>query len=162
MACGFQKLLNLLSADFGEDCRLLFLVDFKIFRLKGWNEGVDEVVEVRTVFQRAGNDERGARFVDEDRVHFIDDGVIVRALHHLGALIFHVVAQIVEAQLVVGAIGDVAGIGRAALIVVEAVLDNADGQAEEVIKLAHGFGVAGGEVVIDRHHVYPLPSSALR
>jgi len=156
VARSFQKLFNLLCTNFGEDGGLLLLVDFKIFRLKGWNEGVDEIVEIRTVFQRAGNDERRARLVDEDRVHFVDDGVIVRALHHLGALILHVVTQIVEAQLIVGAIGDVAGIGRAALIVVETVLDDADGQAEEVIEPAHGFSVAAGEVVVDRHHMHAL------
>jgi hypothetical protein len=40
------------------------------------------------------------------------------ALHHLGAVVFHVVAQIVEAEFVVGGVGDVAGIGLAALVVV--------------------------------------------
>ncbi|AIJ63764.1 Uncharacterised protein [Brucella suis] len=80
----------------------------------------------------------------------------MRALHHLRALILHVIAQIIEAKLVIGAVGDVAGIGRAALIIVETVLDDADSQAEEIIETAHGFGIAGGEVVVDGHDMHAL------
>jgi hypothetical protein len=64
-------------------------------------------------------------------------------------IVFHVVAQVVEAQFVVRRVGDVAGIGRAALVVVEAVNDDARGQAEETVNTAHPLGVAAGEVVVD-------------
>ena len=66
----------------------------------------------------------------------------------------HVVAQVVEAELVVGAVGDVGGVGLAALFVVQIVHDDADGQAEEAIELAHPLGVAFGQVVVDRDHVH--------
>ena len=89
-------------------------------------------------------------------VDFVDDRVVVAALDHLRALVLHVVAQIVEAELVVGAVGDVAGIGRAALVVGEAVDDDAGGQAEELVDLAHPFGVALGEVVVDGDDVHAL------
>ena len=46
-------------------------------------------------------------------------------------LVLHVVAQIVEAVFVVGAVGDVAGVRGLALVVVEAVDDHADAHAEE-------------------------------
>ena len=68
---------------------------------------VDRVVHFRAVLERAGNDQRRARLVDQDRIDFVDDRVVVAALHHLGALVFHVVAQIVEAEFVVGGVGDV-------------------------------------------------------
>ena len=71
------------------------------------------------------------------------------ALDHVLQRVLHVVAQIVEAEFVVGAVGDVAGIGRLALGVVEAVDDDAGGHAEEAVDLAHPFGVALGEVVVD-------------
>ena len=80
-------------------------------------------VEVGAVLDRAGDDERGARLVDQDRVDLVDDGVGVAALHHLGRAHLHVVAQVVEAELVVGAVGDVAGVLRAPLVVVELVHD---------------------------------------
>ena len=71
------------------------------------------------------------------------------ALDHVLEAVLHVVAQIVEAVFVVGAVGDVAGIGLLALGVVEPVHDHADGHAEEAIDLAHPAGVAAGEVVVD-------------
>ena len=65
----------------------------------------------------------------------------------------HVVAQVVEAELVVGAVGDVGGVGFAALFVVEVVHDDADAESEEVVELAHPLGVALGEVVVDGNDV---------
>ena len=61
-------------------------------------------------FGRAADDERSARLVDEDRVDFVDDGVVEFALHAVGEVRRHVVAQVVEACLVVRHIGDVARI----------------------------------------------------
>ena len=98
----------------------------------------------------AGDDEGGAGLVDEDGVDFVDDAVEVAALDLLGELELHVVAEVVEAELVVGAVGDVGAVGGAALAVVgEVVDDDADGEAEEAVDLAHPFGVALGEVVVD-------------
>ena len=92
------------------------------------------------------------------RIEFdlVDDRVVVPALHHRRQLVLHVVAEIVEAVLVVGAVGDVAGIGGAALVVVEAVDDDADRQAEELVDLPHPLGVAAGEVVVDGDDVDAL------
>ena len=72
-------------------------------------------------------------FVDEDRIHLVHDGVIMRTLNHLRALILHIIPQIIEAEFVIGRIGDVAGIGRLTLIIIQTMLDNANGQTEEVI-----------------------------
>ena len=78
------------------------------------------------------------------------------ALHHLVARVLHVVAQVVEAELVVGAVGDVGGVGGLALGVGQAVDDDADGEAEEIVDLAHPVGVAAGEVVVDGDDVDAL------
>ena len=67
----------------------------------------------------------------------------------------HVVPQVVEAELVVGAVGDVGGVGLAALVVIQAVDDHADGQSpRKRVELPHPFGVAFGQVVVDRDHVH--------
>ena len=73
------------------------------------------VLVVRLVPHRARDDERRPRLVDEDRVHLVDDGVGVLALDPLLQREHHVVAQVVEAELVVGAVGDVGQVGGAAL-----------------------------------------------
>ena len=110
-----QPLLHLLHADFGQIDGALLLVDLVIGLVEPRNEGVDGVVEIRAVVERAGDDQRRARLVDQDRVDLVDDRVDMAALHHVLQPVLHVVAQIVEAELVVGAVGDVAGIGGLAL-----------------------------------------------
>ena len=89
-------------------------------------------------------------------VHLVDDGVVVPALHHFGRRVFHVVAQIVEAELVVGAVGDVAAILLAPKLVGEIVHDDADGQSEEFIDGAHPRRIAFGEIVVDGDDVDAL------
>ena len=89
-------------------------------------------------------------------IDLVDDRVLERPMDHVLEPEFHVVAQIVEAELVVGAVGDVAEIGLLALHVVEVVDDAADREAEKPVDLAHPFGVAAGEIVVDRDDVHPV------
>jgi len=107
-------------------------------------------------FRRTGDDERGSRFVDEDGVHFVDDGEVVTALHQLFGIELHVVAQVVEAEFIVGTVGYVGTIGGLALFVVETMHDDTNGKAEEVVQLPHPCGVALGEVVVDGDDVHAL------
>ena len=68
----------------------------------------------------AGDDERHARLVDQDEVRFVDDGVVERALHDVGGFDDRVVAQEVEAGFLGRDVRDVGGVGRPALVAVEA------------------------------------------
>ena len=124
--------------------------------LEARDDLVDAVVLVGRLVGRAADDERGARLVDEDRVDLVDDGEVVAALHVAAQLELHVVAQVVEAELVVGAVGDVGGVGLLALGVVEGVLDDADAEAEEAEDAAHPLAVALGQVVVDGDDVDAL------
>src|SRR5207302_279152 len=67
-----------------------------------------------------------------------------------------------EAELVVGAVGHVSGIGFATLLVIEIVNDDADGKAEEAIELAHPLRVALGQVVVDGHYGYTAPAERVQ
>ncbi|OIQ69527.1 hypothetical protein GALL_488700 [mine drainage metagenome] len=78
------------------------------------------------------------------------------ALDHVLEPVLHVVAQIIEAVFVVGAVGDIARIGFLALGVVEAVDDDAGGHAEEAVDLTHPFGVASGEIIVNGDDVDAL------
>ena len=75
------------------------------------------------------------------------------ALHHILKPVLHIVAQIVETELIVGAVSHVAVVLVLAFGVVETVDDDADGKAEEFVDLAHPFGVALGQVIVDRDDV---------
>ena len=170
-----QHLLGLRHAALGERHRLVLLVDdvvagrferLALFGLRvaardgagleAGNDAVDFVVEIGRLFGRTRNDERRPRLVDEDAVHLVDDREVVPALHVVRELELHVVAQVVEAELVVGAVGDVGGVGDLPLGVVEIVLDDADRHAEEAVDLAHPLRVAAGEVVVHRDDVDAL------
>src|SRR5918999_1644675 len=111
------------------------------------------VVEVGGLLGLSRDDERGARLVDEDVVDLVDDGVAVAALDLLLERVGEVVAQVVEAELRVGAVDDVA---RVRLHLVDGVhlrLDHADGHSEQVVDRLHPVGVAAGQVVVDRDQV---------
>ncbi len=91
-----------------------------------------------------------ARLVDQDGIHFVDDGVLMAALDTVFQAELHVVAQVIEAELVVGAVGDVGVVVVLPYpVVFEVVDDDADGEAEGAVDLAHPFGVAVGQVIVD-------------
>ena len=120
------------------------------------DDPVDLVIEVGRFLGGARNDERRPRFVDENAVHLVDDREIVPALDVVRELELHVVAQVIEPELVVRAVGDVGGVRDLPLGVVELVLDDADGHAEKAVDAAHPLGVAPGQVVVHGHDVDAL------
>ncbi len=93
------------------------------------DDDVDASVLVGGLVGGAGDNERGAGLVDEDGVNFVNDAVVVAALDLILELELHVVAKVVEAELVIGAVGDVGGVGVASLLIVQVVDDDADGEA---------------------------------
>src|SRR5256886_7685813 len=58
--------------------------------------------------RRPANDERRARFIDQDGIDFIHNGIVITALNLLFARRGHaVVAQIIETELAVRSVSDV-------------------------------------------------------
>jgi len=117
------------------------------------DDDVDLVVEIDRNLRRTGDNERRPRLVNQDRVHLVDDRVDVLPLHHPFEIELHVVAQVVEAELVVGAVGDVGSVRFLALGIVHLVLDATNGEPEELIDPAHPIGIATREVVVDCDHM---------
>ena len=117
---------------------------------------------IRRLVRRPGDNQRRPRLVDQDRVHFVHDGVVVPALHAIFYLELHVVAQVVEAELVVGSVSDVRGVSGPALAVVQVVNDHAHRQPQKLVDLAHPLGVALGQVVVHRHHVHAVPGQRIQ
>ena len=77
-------------------------------------------------------------------------------LNHVLGNLRHVVAQVVEAELVVRAIGDVAGVHLAALGRSLTHEDTAARQAQEVVDAAHDVRLVLRQVVVHRHNVHAL------
>ena len=103
-----------------------------------------------------GDNQRRARFVDQDRVHFIDDAEIMATLHLQLFIGHHIITQVVKAHLVVCAVGDIRRVGFPALRVVFLMDNQADLQPQEAVNLAHPLRVTPGEVIIDRDDMHPL------
>ena len=85
--------------DFG-DALLLnrngvrFLIDGEIFVFHQTRDDLRELrVQLGRIVALTADDQRRARFVDEDRVDFVDDREVQFALHHLIDAPGHVIAQ---------------------------------------------------------------------
>ena len=118
--------LKLLVVGGGED--LLFEPGDKIVR---------HLVELGRFLALAGDDQRRSGFINQNGVDLVDDGKGMSALDHFLFINRHIVAQVVEAQLVVGAVGDVRGIGGAPLGRGEVVDNQTHRKPQEAVDLAH-------------------------
>jgi hypothetical protein len=156
-----EHLLDLENALVGEHRRAGFLVEPIVAGLLDplgglalgalvelRNHPVHHRVEVGVLLRSSGDDERRPRFVDQDGVDLVDDRVGEVPLHAVVEGQLHVVAQVVEAQLVVGRVGDVRPVGLHPLLIGEVVDDDAYGEPEEAVDLAHPLRVAAREVVV--------------
>ena len=102
----------------------------------------------------AGNDQRGARFIDEDRVDFVDDTIPVIALDLIVLAGGHtVIAEVIETEFGSGTIGNIATIHFATHVGAHLLLDTADGEAQILVKMAHPLGVTTCKVVIDSNEL---------
>jgi len=89
-------------------------------------------------------------------VDLVDDRVVVAALNAVVDAQCHVVAQVVEAELVVGAVGDVAGVGLAPFGRGHLGEDRAHLQAQEVVDATHLLGLELSQIVVHGDHVDAL------
>ena len=119
-------------------------------------QAVDPLVEFRGLLGRAGDDQRGARLVNQYRVHLVDDGEVQVALELVGQREGHVVAQVVEAEFVVGAVDDVGLVGAALLFRRLPRLNDADGQPQGFVDGAHPIGIPADQIVVDGDDVDAL------
>jgi hypothetical protein len=114
------------------------------------------VVLICRFLARPGNDQRRTSLVDQDRIHLVDDGEVMPALHAVLQVELHVVAQVIEAEFVIRPVGDVALVVFLALLVVQIVHDNADRQAQKSVNPPHPFRVAFGQIIVHRDDVNAL------
>jgi hypothetical protein len=103
-----------------------------------------------------GDDERSTRLVDQNRVDLVDNRIGETTLHLILESEGEVVTQIVEAEFVVGTVGDIARVSLALFRRALRVLDHTDSEAEEAIDGTHPVRVALREVFVDRDDVNAL------
>ena len=115
---------------------------------------VHDLVQLNVVVGLPRNNQRRARFVNQDAVHFVHHGEVELALDFVVDVVHHVVAQVVKAKFVVGAVGDVAAVRRLFFVLRHPGDDDAGAEAEEAVEFAQLFAVAAGKVVVDGDDVH--------
>ena len=104
---------------------------------------------VRREGRGSADNERGPRFVNEDRVHFVHDRKEMAAFDLcFGAGCHAIVAQVIEAELSVRPIRNVALVLLAAYRGRLVVLDNPHRQPQEFVDFPHPLGIPGGKVIV--------------
>ena len=113
-----QDLLGVFVTRFAQDDLVCFFIDPVIaFAFFGFladevrGKAVHDLVQLDVVIRLPGDNQRGTRFVDQNGVHFVHYGKIQFALNFVVLVGHHVVAQVVEAEFVVGTVGNVRAIG---------------------------------------------------
>ena len=85
------------------------------------------------------------------------------SLHEVAAVDGHVVAEVVETELVVGSECNVGAIGGAACGRVGLVLvDAVNSQTVELVERAHPLGVSLGEIIVDGNHMDTLAGQRIQ
>src|SRR5699024_1321665 len=72
------------------------------------SQGSKDPIELRGTINRARNNQRGSRLINQDGVNLIDDAVVVPTLHAVFEGTNHVVTQVVNAKSIVGGVGKIA------------------------------------------------------
>ena len=174
-----EELLHLGDAFLGRRHGLLFEVDEVVAALfcaliardEARHEAGEQEVLIGGLFGLAADDERRPGFVDEDVVDLVHNREVTLLLDPLIQFHDHVVAEVVETELVVRAVRDVGGVRlrpRARAEVDEPLVgcgvarfedvrrvvgDDADRHAQETVDGPHPLGVAAGQIVVDGHDV---------
>ena len=113
------------------------------------------VVILRGLFGLTGNDQRCSSFIDEDTIHFVDDGIVEIPLYHSAFSYRHIISQIVKTEFIIGAVGNIRSISCFLFIVIETVNIKAYGETEKTEYLPHPLTVAGGQIIVYGDDVYP-------
>ena len=125
------------------------------------HDAVDGHIQLGVVFCLAADDEWRARLIDQDGIHLVHDGEVEFALHTVCGFVDHVVAEVVKAEFVVRAVGDVSAISRLLFITWHLWQVDTHSQAQPVVQARHPLRIATGQVVVHRHHVHALPGEGV-
>ena len=114
-------------------------------------------------WNRTGNNQRRAGVVYKHRVDLVNYSVIVRPLNKILRTYSHVVAKIVETELVVRSEGYVGLICLAACLAVRLVLvDTIDAEAVEHVQRAHPLRVTLCQIVVNSYDMNSIASQSVQ
>src|SRR3989338_2049234 len=107
-----QKFFGLIDTVVSQRNRTKFFIHTKIRALVQCQGNFSELFIQPSGSARLSRDnERRSRFVNKNGVHFINDGVVVLSLREIRFIVEQIVTQIIEAELIIGAVSDISLIG---------------------------------------------------
>ena len=102
---------------------------FDLYKTHFAHKLVSQLVQVGGFGAGAGDNQRRPGLVNQNRVHFVYNGIMMSPLYLVFLTDGHVITQIVKPHLVIGSVGDVGGIGLPPLVRIEVVDDKAHRKA---------------------------------
>ena len=78
---------------------------------------------------------------------------MMATLHHASELKFQIIAQIIKAKFIIGAIGNITGISGASFIIIKPAFDTANAKAKEFINLTHPASITACQIIIHSDHM---------
>ena len=139
-----------------------FFVQLIVAFVKQRDHIIDDFIHLGAVLRRARDNQWRPCFIDQNTVDLIHDGKVVLLLENLAQLGFHVIAEIIKAQLVVRGIGHIAFIRGAFVFFGHARDRGTGGQPQRGKDLAHPVGVPLHEVFVHRHHMHALAGQRIQ
>ena len=164
-----EQCFDFLMTILGQFDVSLFFIDIKITRRGSFfieiflrsnlgfqlrNQSIYRSIQIRTVFNATRNYQRRSRFVDKNRVHFIDDGVMQTALNTIFGTECHVVSQVIEAKLVIRTVGDIRLVGRLFFLQTLTGIDHTNRHIQRGKQRSHPLSTPFCQVVIDCHQMH--------
>ena len=146
----------MLDAGFAQRYSAALLVKIIILCHKARDDLVSNMILVRFSFCLARNDEGCPRLVNQDGIDLINNRKMVPALDHVLDTEFQIVAQIIKAEFVIRAIGDVSTISLATFVICQIAGNASNAHPQTLIDTPHPAGVARRQIVIDGNNMYSL------
>ena len=133
--------------------------------VSAWFERADELVcfDIRLAAEltSAAYDKRSARLVYKYTVHLVYDSERERTLNAVFCVSDHIVAQIVETELAVGRIHNVAVVSVALFVSLHAAHIAAYRESEETENFAHPVAVVFSEIFVDGNDVHAFAGESV-
>ena len=123
---------------------------------QGADKLIRALIEIRGLLALSGNNQRRSCLVDQNGVHLVHDGKSVPALYHALLVHHHVVTQVIEAVLIIGAVRDIRVVSGVLFSLRLPMNNQPGGQSHEAVDLAHFLGVARCQIIIDRDDMHAV------
>ena len=117
-------------------------------------QNIAGLIELRGLSALSGNNQRRPGFVDKNRVHFVNNGIMQISEHQLFFVNDHVVPQVIKPQFIIRHIRNVTAISLPPLFRLHGIQYHADSETQKLMYLPHPLGITFCQIVVDRYNMH--------